>query len=83
MLIYLELLHRDNCEKITVLSATILLVLFSFNAFSKSCEVKGRKENPSGNVTTSSTIQANNEFEAAAIFKRQNPGFDVISVECK
>lgn len=62
---------------------TTLLVLFSFNVNAKSCEVKGRKESTSGYGTTSSVIQANNEYEAAAIFKRQNPGYEVIGVECR
>ena len=70
-------------QKTKVLVITALLVLFSLNVSAKSCEVKGRKENPSGYGTTSSTVQANNDFEAAAIFKRQNPGYEVISVECK
>ena len=70
-------------KNIKVLFITISMVIFSLNVNAKSCEVKGRKENPSGYGTTSSTVQANNEFEAAAIFKRQNPGYEVISVECK
>ena len=62
---------------------TIAFLFFTSSAFALTCEVKGFQQGAGSGSTVSMSITAPNEQAALAEFRRVNPGYDIISSDCK